>query len=66
MEVTAPLLVYLDRVVPALGALRIDEPTTFFLDVVCIVYLDAGWGYTIHCCVQVFIEWIKEVVIIVI
>jgi hypothetical protein len=37
MEVAAPLLVHLDRAVPALGALRIDEPTTFLLDVVCLL-----------------------------
>jgi hypothetical protein len=31
MEVTAPLLVSLDGAVPALGALRIDEPWRSFL-----------------------------------
>jgi hypothetical protein len=42
VEVAAPLLVSLDRTVPALGTLRIDEPVAFLLDVVCIVYLDVG------------------------
>jgi hypothetical protein len=42
MEVTAPLPVCLDGVVPALGALRIDEPVRFLLDVICVVHLDVG------------------------
>jgi hypothetical protein len=40
MEVAAPLLVHLERAAPALGMLRIDEPTVFLLDVICIFYLD--------------------------
>jgi hypothetical protein len=63
LEVAAPLLVRLDRAVPAFGALHIDEPTTFLLDVVCVFYLDVVWGFTIHCYVHVFVEWINEVVI---
>jgi hypothetical protein len=35
VEVTAPLLVCLDGVVPVLGAHRIDEPVVFLLDVIC-------------------------------
>jgi hypothetical protein len=66
MEVAAPLLVCLDCVVPALGALRIDEPTAFLSDVICVFYLDVGWGFTIHCCVHISVKWIKEVVIVVI
>jgi hypothetical protein len=42
VEVATPLLVHLDRAVPALGALRIDEPTAFLLDVICVFYLDVG------------------------
>jgi hypothetical protein len=57
VEVATPLLVRLDRA---------EEPTAFLLDVICIFCLDAGWGYTVHCCIHVFIEWIKEVVIIVV
>jgi hypothetical protein len=55
MEVAAPLLVRLDRAVPSLGALRIDEPTASLLDVICVFCLDAGWGYTIHCCIHIFV-----------
>jgi hypothetical protein len=66
VEVAAPLLVRLDRAVPALGTLCIDEPTVFLLDVIYVFYLDAGWGFTIHCCVYVFVEWNKEVVVIVV
>jgi hypothetical protein len=33
VEVTASLLVHLDGTVPTLGALRIDEPAMFLLDV---------------------------------
>jgi hypothetical protein len=66
MEVAAPLLIRLDRVVPALGLFHIDEPTTFLLDVIYVFYLDAGWGFTIHCCIHVFVKCIKEVVIVVI
>ncbi|RLM84726.1 hypothetical protein C2845_PM04G11550 [Panicum miliaceum] len=65
-EVAAPLLVRLDCTAPALGALRIDEPTAFLLDVICVFYLDVGWGFTIHCYVHGFVEWIKEVVIVVV
>jgi hypothetical protein len=42
VEVAAPMLVRLDRAVPALGALRIDEPTAFLLDISCVFYLDVG------------------------
>jgi hypothetical protein len=42
MEVTASLLVRFDSAVPALGALCIDEPTMFLLDVICIVHLGVG------------------------
>jgi hypothetical protein len=42
MEVTASLLVRLDGAVPTLGALRIDEPAMFLLDVIYVVHLDVG------------------------
>jgi hypothetical protein len=42
VEVTAPLLVHLDCEVSALGALRIDEPVAFLLDIICIFHLDVG------------------------
>jgi hypothetical protein len=42
VEVTASLLVCLNGAVPALGALCIDEPAMFLLDVVCVVHLDVG------------------------
>jgi hypothetical protein len=42
MEVIAPLLVHLDGAMLALGALRIDEPAAFLLDVICIFHLDFG------------------------
>jgi hypothetical protein len=42
VEVTAPLLVCLDGAVPALSALRIDEPAVFLLDVICVFHLDVG------------------------
>jgi hypothetical protein len=42
VEVATPLLVHLDRVVPVLGTLRIDEPTAFLLDLICVFYLDDG------------------------
>jgi hypothetical protein len=61
VEVAAPLLVHLDRVLPAFDAFRIDEPTAF-----CVFYLNVVWEFTIHCCVLVFVEWIKEVVVVVI
>jgi hypothetical protein len=41
VEVAIPLLVRLDRAVPAFVTLCIDEPTAFLLDVVCIFFLDA-------------------------
>jgi hypothetical protein len=66
MEVSAPLLVHLNRAVPAFGTLRIDEPMAFLLDVICVFYLYAVWGFTIHCYVHVFVEWINEVVIVVV
>jgi hypothetical protein len=40
VEVAAPLLVCLDRAVPMFGTLRIDEPTTFLLDAICVFYLN--------------------------
>jgi hypothetical protein len=42
VEVTASLLVCLDGAVPALGALRIDEPMVFLIDFICIFHLDVG------------------------
>jgi hypothetical protein len=66
VEVAALMLVCLDRAVPAFGALRIDEPTAFLLNIICILYLDVVWGFTIHCYVHVFVEWINEVVIVVV
>jgi hypothetical protein len=66
VEVAAPQLVCLNLAVPSFGTLRIDEPTMFLLDVICVFYLDVVWGFTIHCYVHIFIEWINEVVIIVI
>jgi hypothetical protein len=42
VEVTTSLLVHLDGTVPALGALRIDEPAAFLLDVIIVVHLDVG------------------------
>jgi hypothetical protein len=66
VEVAAPLLVHLNHTVPTLGTLRINEPTMFLLDVICIFYLDVIWEFNTHCCVHVFVEWIKEVVIVVV
>jgi hypothetical protein len=66
MEVSPSLLVRLDGTVPALGALRIDEPATFLLNVICVIHLHVGCGFPIHCYVHVFVEWIKEVVVVVI
>jgi hypothetical protein len=40
VEVAAPLLVHLDHMVLAFGALRLDEPMMFLLDVICIFCLD--------------------------
>jgi hypothetical protein len=40
MEVTAPLLVRLEGAAPALGALHIDEPAAFLLDVICVFHLE--------------------------
>jgi hypothetical protein len=65
IEVAALLLVRLDRVVLAFGALHIDEFTAFLLDVTCIFYLDVVWEFNTHCYVHIFVDWIKEVVIIV-
>jgi hypothetical protein len=42
VEVAAPLLVHLDHTVLTLGALCIDEPTVFLLDVICVFCLDVG------------------------
>jgi hypothetical protein len=66
VDVPAPLLVRLDRAVPAFGALHIDEPTVFLLDVICVLYLDVVWEFNTHCYVHIFIEWVKEVVVVVI
>jgi hypothetical protein len=60
LEVTAPLVVHLDGAVPALGALRIDEPAALLLGVICVFHLNVGWGFTIHYCVHIFVEWVKE------
>jgi hypothetical protein len=66
VEVASPPLVHLTRVGPAFGALHVDELTTFLLDVICIFYLDVVWEVHTHCYVHVFIEWIKEVVVVVV
>jgi hypothetical protein len=66
VEVTAPLLVRRDGAVPVLGVLRIDEPAVFLFYVICVFHLDVGLGFAIHCYIHVFVEWIKEVVIIVV
>jgi hypothetical protein len=66
VEVATPLLVCLDHTVPAVGTLRIDEPTALLLGVVYVFYLDVSWGFTIHCYVHIFIKWIKELVIVVV
>jgi hypothetical protein len=42
VEVDAPLQVHLDGTMLALGALRIDEPAAFLLNVICIFHLDVG------------------------
>jgi hypothetical protein len=52
--------------VPALGTLRIDEPTAFLLGVIRGFYLDVVWEFKTHCCVHIFVEWNKEVVIVVV
>jgi hypothetical protein len=66
VQVAAPLLVRLDRAVLVFGVLRIDEPTTFLLDVICVFYLDVVWEFTTHCCIHVFVKCITEVVFIVV
>jgi hypothetical protein len=66
VEVASPPLVCLDRAVPAFTALLIDELTVFLLDVICVFYLDVFWEFNTHCYVHVFIEWIKEIVIVVV
>jgi hypothetical protein len=66
VEVAAPLVVCLDCAVPAFGALCIDEFTAFLLGVICIFYLDVVLDLNTHCCVHIFVKWIKEVVIIVV
>jgi hypothetical protein len=58
MEVMASLLVGLDGSVSTLGVLRIDEPAAFPFDLIFIFHL--------HIDVHIVIEWIKEVVIVVI
>jgi hypothetical protein len=65
VEVAAPLLVSLDRAVPTLVTLRINEPMAFLLDVICVFYLDVVWEFNTDCCVHVFVEWIKGVVVVV-
>jgi hypothetical protein len=42
VEVTTPLPVHLDGMVPALGALCIDELVAYLLDVICVFHLDVG------------------------
>jgi hypothetical protein len=66
VEIAAPLLVHLDCAVSAFGTLHMDELTAFLLDVICIFYLDVVWEFNTHCCVHVFAEWIKEVVVVVV
>jgi hypothetical protein len=66
LRVATPPLVHLNCAVPAFSALRIDELTAFLVDVICIFCLDIVWEFTIHYYVHVFIERIKEVVIVVI
>jgi hypothetical protein len=66
LEVAAPLLVRLDHVVPPFCAVCIDEPTTFLLDVICTFYLYVVWEFTVQCYVYIFVEWINEVVVVVI
>jgi hypothetical protein len=51
---------------PAFNTLRIDHLIAFLLDVICIFYLDVIWEFNTRCCVHIFIEWIKEVVIVVV
>jgi hypothetical protein len=65
-EVASPPLVRFDRVVPAFSAHRIDELMAFLLDVIYIFYLDVVWEFNTHCYVHVFVERIKEVVLVVI
>jgi hypothetical protein len=42
----------------SLNGRMLDEPR--------VVHLDVGGGFPIHCYVHLFVEWIKEVVLIVI
>jgi hypothetical protein len=42
VEVTAPCWFVSTAAVPALGALSIDGPTAFLLDVICVCCLDVG------------------------
>jgi hypothetical protein len=66
IRVATPPLVRLDHVVPTFSALHIDELTAFLLDVICIFYLDVVWQFNTHCCIHIFVKWIKEVVDIVV
>jgi hypothetical protein len=66
VEVPDPLLVCLNHAVPALSMLCFDEPTVFLLYVICVFYLDVGSGFIFHCYIYAFVEWIKEVVIVVV
>jgi hypothetical protein len=66
VRVATPPLVRPDRAVPVFGALRIDELATFLLDAICIFYLDVVWEVNTHCYIHIFVEWIKEVVVVVI
>jgi hypothetical protein len=66
VEVAFPPLVRLYLTVPAFGVLRIDELMAFIVDVICIFYLDVVWEFNTHCYVHIFVEWIKEVVIVVV
>jgi hypothetical protein len=55
VEVTASLLVRLDGAVPALGALRIDEPVALLRDLIFIFRPDVGCGFPIHCFIHVVV-----------
>jgi hypothetical protein len=61
-----PRLVRLDHAVLAFGALGIDELAVFLVDVICIFYLDVLWEFYTHCYIHIFIEWIKEVIMVVV
>jgi hypothetical protein len=62
----SPPLVHLSRVVPVFGALLIDELMAFLPDVICIFYLDVIKEFQTHCYIHIFVDWIKEVVVVVV